>query len=137
MRSSTAFAFVFVCLSSAAALASPDLYECKFSGTSNAGGWIPPEVVVLHEPGQGDATVIDGIIQHFLKEPLAAEVAADTDKRLSFGWTYLTKSGAQTARMHYRLTFFRQSGKASITAQAAGYIGPDTGSGTCKRGKAG
>jgi hypothetical protein len=136
MRSSTTFACLFLCLSPAAAQAVPDLYECKFSGTSNAGGWIPPEVLVLHEPGQGDATVNDGIIQHFLKKPLTAEVAADTDKRLSFGWTYIVRSGSETARMYYRLSYFRQSGTASITAQAAGFIGPDTGSGTCKRGKA-
>lgn len=77
--------------------------------------------------------VVDAIINHFVGEPMEGRLSVDNSKRNTFVWIIkaTTDNSGQAANMEYRLTHLKGNNKASITAQAHGYIGPYTGRGHC------
>jgi hypothetical protein len=120
-------------LSASAAAAAPLLWECDFPKNSGQ-GWIAPMVVVAHEVEAGSATVIDGVIEYFIGNPIAAKVSADNPSRSTFTWKVRSRDRmGQNATMEYRLTIQKADRSARMTAQALGFVGPYFASGRCKR----
>lgn len=122
-------------LVSVAGVASAEqVLECDFEQKSANGNWLAPKVIVVHEKGMDDAFVLDGLIQAFHDTPLAAKVAVDNEKRITFSWTLkATKSGSnQYANMGYRLTLIKGSKKASLTGEPFGYANTFRAAGSCK-----
>lgn len=115
----------------AGGMASADVYKCEFKVKKR--GWVPAEVYVQYNPATKDVLVVDGIINHFVGEPIAGRLSVDNAKRNTFVWNIkaTTDNSGQSANMEYRLTHIKSNNKASITAQALGYIGPYTGRGHC------
>jgi hypothetical protein len=120
---------------SLAAPAMAETYHCKTNG-GETDTWIAPETLVVHEAGAKDATVNDGIIQHFLKAPVTAKVDTDNAKRTTFSWKVDTRtSTGQLTTMVYRLTIMKADLSASYVAVPQRYSNNFTARGKCERVK--
>ena len=115
------------------ALARPVTYQCRLE-VSQANGWVPDQVVILHEPGTKTALVNDPIIRHFVKEPVEAKVVTENDKRITFQWKLkMVKNNAQQVapQFTYRATVMKADKSIRINATPAGYSNFFEAGGTC------
>lgn len=122
-------------LAASAAVAKPTVWECSFADASGE-GWVAPLVIVAHEAGDSEASVVDGIIKEFVGTPIAAQVVTENTSRITFSWKFRTRDRrGVTATMLYRLTIQKADRSAHMTVQALGFVGPYFSNGRCKRSK--
>lgn len=115
------------------ALARPVTYQCRLE-VAQADGWVPDQVVILHEPGAKTALVNDPLIRHFLKEPVEAKVTTDNDKRITFEWKLKmikNRAGQVAPQFIYRATVQKADRSIRIKAIPAGYPNFFEAGGTC------
>lgn len=111
------------------------MYDCDLQGTDQAHGWITPKLAFVVEK-QGEVKVVDGVVLHFNKAPLAAKVLRNDGKRMILKWV-VTNAKADSGRtfnnFRYRASISKSSGKVEVTAIPAHF---DTGvraTGVCKK----
>jgi len=132
MKLALTLVFVFAFVSSANAT----IYDCKI-GNTGAGdkSGIPPHIIVTEK--DGEATVIDDRIQHNVGKPIKAEISTDNAKRITFVWRVdmvegRTKAGSRAqAKLIYRLTYQKASGKVSVFMKPLGFGNTFRAQGTC------
>ncbi|UWR10107.1 hypothetical protein [Sulfitobacter mediterraneus] len=124
-----------VSLATNVAAAPAFLYDCDLQGTDQAHGWITPKMAFVVEE-QGEVKVVDGVVLHFNKAPLATKVLRNDDKRMILRWV-VTNAKADSGRtfnnFRYRASISKSSGKVEVTAIPAHF---DTGvraTGVCKK----
>lgn len=69
---------------SLAAPAHATVYDCKINADSGDQGWISKDYVFDHDSTANSVSVVDNVIQYFLKKPLAGKVSDDTSRKLVF-----------------------------------------------------
>ncbi|MGL6208961.1 MAG: hypothetical protein ACRC14_03925 [Paracoccaceae bacterium] len=113
------------------------LYDCTFEKMrSRGGGWVPDQLFVLHDAETGEVEVLDPIINHFVGNPIAGKVMAETKVRIRFGWSVaITDNLNQSTDMDYSFTYFKDGRKAQIAGKPGDYENNFSASGTCKLGK--
>ena len=93
------------------------------------------EQIVVARKGE-KALVFDGLIQHYLGEPIEAKIDTDNASRTTYSWALKTKSGSnQTATMTYRLTISKADLSASAVAIPGRYAQTFTARGRCRKVK--
>ncbi len=106
-------------------------YQCSVATSRASGGWVTSEYVFA--PGQGGATVYDGLIKREFGKPVAAEVKEDTDKRMTLLWEMpLYNRAGQATIMRFRAVIFKQNNKVTVQARPAGYKNMFEGRGDCQ-----
>ncbi|MCK0143351.1 hypothetical protein [Aliiroseovarius sp. F20344] len=133
-----AVATVAVCMVAAPAFATT--YECKLKMSKSGGNWMGPVIRVEYDEKNGNATVIDGVINHYFGQPLKVSKVVDNNKRMTFSYNTNKFEGTSTARAGktfanrvYRLTILKPSLKASVHMKPVGYRNTWRDSGTCVR----
>jgi hypothetical protein len=126
---------VALVLSAAVAQSEVTTYDCKFAtGNARDGNWIPTVLVLRHDVAAGTAVVYDPVIKHFVGNPISARLAEQTAQRTMFTWVVdarNTPNERQSARMQYRLNYYRNGRPARMIASPSGYDNEWTGDGTC------
>lgn len=82
----------------------------------------------------GKVTVRDGVIDHGIGKPVAAEVLTDNAKRTTYGWTLeglKDARGQHLPKARYRLTVMKADGAALMSMLPRGYDNSWQGSGRC------
>lgn len=119
-----------------AAVAKDVTYVCRLDVPVSQ-QWVPSQIAILHTEGSKTAVVNDPIIVYYLKKPATAKVAADNPERITFTWELpkvRNNAGQETPRFLYRASYFKKTGKVSISATPAGYPNNFNAFGTCKLG---
>lgn len=126
-----------VSLASVPALAKS--YECKLRMSKSGGNWMGPTMYVEYDEKNGTATIIDGVINHYVGQPLEVDKIVDNAKRVTFTYKTNKFEGTTSARNMktftnrvYRLTILKPSMKATVNMKPVGYGNTWRDSGTCK-----
>lgn len=128
-----AFAVFYIVLATAG-FAKPVLYDCAFP-KDVGGGWIAPQIVASYDAETGTAKISDGVILHYLGQPIDGKVRVLTDGKIEFRWDLqnLQNSGQNLPIFEYRLRFNPSNNKARIDATPVGYSNKYQSSGVCKK----
>ncbi|WP_413719731.1 hypothetical protein [Silicimonas sp. MF1-12-2] len=111
-----------------------DVYRCKLTKTENL---ISEEMIFIHDAQLNEYLVEDGVIHFVEGGPISAEVKSDSTKKLVLMWSVLLPdSSGKTARLSYRLAYFKGNSQVLVSVQAMGYANQYNGRGTCKKSKA-
>ncbi|SMX25874.1 hypothetical protein [Boseongicola aestuarii] len=106
------------------------IYECEFRGTSQK--FLPESATLFVSNETDSAFVIDGMIHYVYGEPIEAEIQVDNDKKVALRWSYIFKDGSgRQARLSFRFSYLKLSGKAIITSRPVGYTNSDEARGSC------
>ena len=124
-------AIAATCIFPALAHGAPVTMQCVVAG--HGSGWIADQIFFEYDSERDAARVVDGIILHFEKKPKVAEISEDTAKKLVLNWRVDTRVSSQSAKMAYRLAYFKQSGKVTISAHPHGYADNFSARGRCQR----
>lgn len=106
--------------------------ECTFPDPTNR--HLHGEKVYVVFDGDDSVWVHEAVIyRNNNKKPVEGQVAADTDKRTTYKWeVFFFFSNSVSARVLYRLSYFKGTGKAHLSAQATGeYVNQSDADGTC------
>jgi hypothetical protein len=116
----------------AAAMAQKVTYICSLT-VSAANGWVPEQVVILHDTGTGAVLVNDPMIFAYAGKPVEGEVVDESAKKIAFAWTvgFVTNRSAQTAKFRYRAAIIKEKMTVTITASPLGYRNNFVARGTC------
>lgn len=128
-----AAAFGLVLLSASSVLAAPTIYNCALD-VAQTQSWVASQVVIAHDVQTGAVVVNDGIIDHFIGNPVEGKVSVENAKRITFNWELpqIKNSAGQVApRFVYRATFIKATGAVSIVAKALNYSNDFSARGTC------
>lgn len=109
--------------------------ECNVSRSNAGGGYITELYVLQYDEAAGQAIVSDGLIMYYNKEqPLKANVAEDTAKKLVLTWSVqMTNNTGQAANMRFRATYFKNDKSILVRAVPGGdYSNNFEGRGKCK-----
>jgi hypothetical protein len=109
--------------------------ECNVSRSNAGGGYITELYVLQYDEAAGQAIVSDGLIMYYNKEqPLKANVAEDTAKKLVLTWAVqMTNNTGQVANMRFRATYFKNDKSILVRAVPGGdYTNNFEGRGKCK-----
>ena len=113
-----------------------EVWRCKTVVKGADGGFIAPEIIIDHEPGEDTAVVLDRLINNYNgKRPLPAEVVADSKTKISYTWKLKITHVGTSATIKYRLSRQKADGSATVSAQALGFANHYTSTGTCKLAK--
>ncbi|MBT0957194.1 hypothetical protein IV417_07345 [Alphaproteobacteria bacterium KMM 3653] len=128
-----AIAALSTILHAAPALAAPDVYVCTLQAKDNA--WVAENIVISHDAAAGRVRINDPLIQSINGRAVDGEVRQNTNRRLTLGWDLRdVEVGSQrVARFAYRLTLYRGTGKAVVTAKPLGFSNTFLGRGTCAK----
>ncbi len=114
------------------AFAGGKVYECKIGNTRSQGNWLPKVLFIGHNHTEKKVIVSDPIILHFNdRQPIEGRVSTDNSKRITFTWNLQTKVRSQTAKIAYRATYMKATGRLNISGSPLGYSNRYTSSGTC------
>ena len=111
--------------------AAPITMQCLVSGPDN--GWIDEQIFFEHDAERDAARVVDGVIMYFEKKAKVAEITEDTAKKLVITWRLDTRIGNKSAKMSYRLAYFKKNGKVTVHAHPHGYVNNFTARGRCQQ----
>ncbi len=116
-----------------AGAATAETYTCtmKPAGKSHA---IPTQLVVTYDPATATAQAFDGIIKHYVGNPIPATLKSKNAKRVLFTWTVpgvKNNSGQYAAGLVYSLNIQLPSGTANMTGKPQGYSNSWRGTGKC------
>jgi hypothetical protein len=115
------------------ALAAPVTYVCKLD-RGKSGTFLPPQIVLLHDPATGAVVVNDEVIVVFNGQPLAGVVKTDNAKRITFGWdvTQTADSGGRRVqKMQYRATVQKADRRLSVSVKPLGFSNSFESRGAC------
>jgi hypothetical protein len=114
------------------ASAAPTAWTCAID--TRGVGWIPEHLVLVHEAGGERVAVSDPLILYFLGAPVDARMAVENGRRLTAAWELRVESAdGVDARMSYRATIVKGSGRVVVTATPLGFANRFEGRGRCRR----
>lgn len=123
-----AIAAAFVLAGPAAA----EVWHCKTVVKGADDGFIAPDIIIDHVPGEDTAVVLDGLINNYNgKQPLPAEIVAENAQKVTYAWKLKLHVTGTSATVRYRLTRQKASGAVTISAQALGFANHYTSTGKC------
>lgn len=104
---------------------SAQTYDCHFpkQGTNS---FVRNQIVVKLDPGTGQVTVFDSLINQQVGGPIAAQVKRNDDNRLTLRWqlkNVKTKLGSGPF-FNYSLSYFKTKDKATANVNAPGIYIP-------------
>ncbi|MGJ8627640.1 MAG: hypothetical protein ACSHXB_11840 [Sulfitobacter sp.] len=133
MISRTLHAVALVLLSSPA-LASPTVYDCNITEKHRKLNWITDKMAFVIG-GNGQVKVFDGVISHYEKKPMVANVVRLNEKSVKVRWKIrgtLSKTNQRTTSMNYEATINRKTNRVAVFAKPANFPNRFRGKGTCK-----
>ena len=108
------------------------VYDCKIN-VSHDNGQVPDRVMVEYNAGKAEAHVFGAFINHYFGEPIAAEIAKDNDRAMTFTWDFTNiaaKFGGSVRKVRFRLSIQKANLEANITSTQ--FFGDsESGFGTC------
>lgn len=116
-----------------AGMAMQTTYICHLN-VPRSEGWIPDQMVIVHDVQTGQVVIADPISNHFTGQPVAGRVARENDKRISFVWTLKgirNSIGQTTVNFDYRASIGKSDGVITVSAEPSGYSNEFSARGTC------
>ncbi len=105
-----------VCGIYATSVSAKTSYECTFNVGSRSN--LPDRVQVEYDPAARKAMVLDPFINHYVGEPMEAEVQKDNDQRVTLVWRLdmiSAKGGGTIMQDSTRLTILKSNLDATIS----------------------
>lgn len=99
-----------------------------------ANGWVPEQIVIVHNTANGEVVVNDPIIHHYFGAPVKGKVQTDNDKRITFRWDLKgirNSLGQYAPTFVYRASILKASKKVWVTAEPIAYSDNFSAGGTC------
>lgn len=112
--------------------AEPLAWDCSI-GYRKVNGWITTRYLVNYDPAKSEASVVDGVIQHFKKGFIPAEVKKDDGEVLSLGWIVRVSGNSGSGTIRYGASINQKSGAVTMSSIPLGYDNGESGRGTCAR----
>ena len=86
------------------------------------------------DAARNDALVVDGIILHFVGQPIKAEISENSAKKMTLKWSVkMTNNRGQQTKMSYRAAILKDTNRVLVHAQPHGYRNNFTARGRCQR----
>lgn len=121
-------AIAFVLMASVSA-ASAKTYDCTIKTAKQNLGWIAERIILSHDES-GKILVNDGLIQHYVKQPVDAVVTDDSAARIVYSWK-VKIANQQPVTMMYRMSIMKADNVAMVTVRPLNYDNTFEARGTC------
>lgn len=107
-----------------------DVYECSFKVSSHQ--FLSERVTLFVSKETDTLLVIDGFVHFTHGEPIPAELESETSKKIAVRWSVQYPDGhGNTARLSFRLSYFKGNKTANLSGKAMGYANQDNARGGC------
>lgn len=136
MKVKVIIAAAIACLATPALAVSENI-TCLFKRGS-AYGFAAPEVRILHEDGQIQAMVYDGIIAGTVKKPIPATVSTFKNGSVQYSWSLdrLTTNDKYSFPVNYDLRVNSRTGRGTMMVRVPSYSADFSARGKCTRAPA-
>ncbi len=115
----------------AMALAAPVRTYCE---VNKGQGSIANQFFFEVDAEKNDARVVDGIILHFIGQPIEAKINENSAKKMTLTWSVrMTNNRGQQTKMSYRAAILKETNRVLVHAQPHGYRNNFTARGRCQR----
>lgn len=113
------------------AFAAPTRTYCE---VSKGAGMIANQLFFEVDAAKNDARVVDGIILHFVGQPIKAEIGENSAKKMTLKWSVkMTNNRGQQTKMSYRAAILKDTNRVLLHAQPHGYRNNFTARGRCQK----